>query len=68
MKLFYNIQTIYNMKKRYKILLVILVIIVVIGIYILSPKYSVTNKEKNRIKKEILDNIGAINFCLVFHG
>ena len=45
------------MKKRYKILLVILVIIVVIGIYILSPKYSVTNKEKNRIKKEILYNL-----------
>ena len=47
------------MKKRYKILLVILVIIVVIGIYILSPKYSVTNKEKNRIKKEILDKLKA---------
>lgn len=49
------------MKKRYKILLVILVIIVVVGIYILSPKYSVTNKEKNRIKKEILDNISSLS-------
>ncbi len=27
MKLFYNIQTIYNMKKRYKIVLKILIII-----------------------------------------